>query len=167
VENRCAVEESAMSREALSLEISQVVSRIIGGEPVDTAERGTLLARKYPELGMSGEMIGNAIVSAADMMDMIRRASMPRAQSAPSAGHANGTNGASGKLTLALLPAVARSIEDDLASAIDAEFGGLRTKRVPPRSPNRRGTAAAARNSLARSRRRGAIAALRRALFRH
>jgi len=155
-----------MSREALSLEISQVVSSIIGGEPVDAAERGTLLARKYPELGMSGEMIGEAIVSAADMMDMIKRGSMPRTGSGPSTAP-NGTNGANGKHALALRPAVARSIEDDLASAIDAEFGGFRAKRAPARSPNGRATPAAARNALAKSPRPSAIAALRRALFRH
>ncbi len=155
-----------MSRAALSLEISQVVSRIMGGEPVDAAERGTLLARKYPELGMSGEMIGEAIVSAAGMMDMIRRGSMPRTGPGPSAAP-NATNGANGNHALALLPAVARSIEDDLASAIDAEFGGFRAKRAAARSPNGRATTAAARDALAKSRRQSPIAALRRALFRH
>ena len=50
-----------MSREALSLEISQAVSRVVSGEPVDAAERGAFLAAKYPELGMSGEMISEAI----------------------------------------------------------------------------------------------------------
>ncbi len=68
-----------MSREALSLEISQVVSRVVSGEPIDTAERGLMLALKYPELGMSGEMIGAAIVRAANMVGMIKSAPMPAA----------------------------------------------------------------------------------------
>ena len=52
-----------MSREALSLEISQVVARVVSGEKIDVAEQSIMLALKYPDLGMSGEMIGEAIVT--------------------------------------------------------------------------------------------------------
>jgi hypothetical protein len=79
---RLPYEEPAMSREALSLEISQVVSRVVGGETVDVAERGAVLAQKYPDLGMTGEMIGEAIRRAAGMVGMIRSGGKPPPEAA-------------------------------------------------------------------------------------
>ena len=63
-----------VSREALALDISRVVSRVVSGEPIDTAERGAALAAKYPELGMNAELIGQAIDRAAGMVGLIKTA---------------------------------------------------------------------------------------------
>ena len=66
-----------MSREALSLEIAGVVSRVVRGETIDTAESGAAIAEKYPDIGMSGAQIGQAIERAAGMVGMMRDAPEP------------------------------------------------------------------------------------------
>ncbi|MGH6924020.1 MAG: hypothetical protein ACRED5_09795 [Propylenella sp.] len=60
------------SRAELSLEISRLVSRVVKGEAIDAAASGAELAARFPDAGMSGGMIAEAIVSAAGMMGMIR-----------------------------------------------------------------------------------------------
>ena len=142
-----------MSREALSLDISRVVSRVVSGEPIDTAENGAALAAKYPDLGMSATLISQAIERAAGMVGMIKSAPepvKPRPEltiAAPkSAAITNKGNGhAPARIEVAAvaartveapkaappaLPAAPASssvlsIEDDLAAAIDAEIGNL------------------------------------------
>ncbi len=57
-----------MSSANLSLDIADLVARARGGEPIDTTAKGKELAAKYPDLGMSGELIGRAIARAADML---------------------------------------------------------------------------------------------------
>ena len=57
-----------MSSTELSLDIAELVSRARGGEPIDTTAKGEELAAKYPDLGMSGELIGKAIARAAGML---------------------------------------------------------------------------------------------------
>ena len=57
-----------MSSANLSLDIADLVSRARGGEPIDTTAKGEELAAKYPDLGMSGELIGRAIARAAGML---------------------------------------------------------------------------------------------------
>ena len=54
----------------LSLDIAELVSRARGGEPIDTSAKGEELAAKYPDLGMSGELIGKAIARAAGMLGL-------------------------------------------------------------------------------------------------
>ena len=76
-----------MSREALSLDISRLVARVVAGEPIDTAERGAALAAKYPDLGMSGVLIGQAIDRAVGMVGMIRSAPRPAKRSKESVEH--------------------------------------------------------------------------------
>jgi len=66
-----------VSREALSLEISHLVSRVVKGEPIDIPGTGAALAAKYPDTGMSGMLIGQAIERAAGMVGMIRSAPPP------------------------------------------------------------------------------------------
>ena len=61
-----------MDRAELSIEISRIVSRALNGETIDVAVEGEGLAVKYPGLGMSGQMIADAIASATGMMGMIR-----------------------------------------------------------------------------------------------
>jgi hypothetical protein len=56
----------------LSLEISELVSRALSGGAVDIPTEGEKLSERYRELGMSGEMIGNAIVRALGMVGAIR-----------------------------------------------------------------------------------------------
>ncbi len=163
-----------MSREALSLEISQVVSRVVSGEPIDTAARGLMLAQKYPELGMSGEMISAAIVRAANMVGMIKSAPMPaawpddpapRAAAAISAAPVNGANGEHAKPPP---PVLAQSIEDDLGSEIDAEIGNLLSERAATQPVDGADDQASSETAHANAatRRSGPLAAFRRAFFR-
>lgn len=63
----------ALSSAELSREISQLVSRSLSGETIDTASEGKELAARYPGLGMSGELIGKAIARAAGMMRTVLR----------------------------------------------------------------------------------------------
>jgi hypothetical protein len=73
VEHECGTPEARPdSRAELSLEISRVVSRVLRGEAIDCAEAGEALAARFGELGVSGEMIGEAISRATGMMGMIR-----------------------------------------------------------------------------------------------
>jgi hypothetical protein len=60
------------SRADLSREISRLVSRVVKGEAIDAAQSGAELAARFPDAGMSGEMIAKAIDSAAGMVGMIR-----------------------------------------------------------------------------------------------
>jgi hypothetical protein len=60
-----------LSSAALSLDISGLVKRAMHGEMIDPASEGDELAAKYPELGMSGELIGKAISRAAGMMGVM------------------------------------------------------------------------------------------------
>ncbi len=154
-----------MSREALSLEISQVVSRVVSGEPVDAAERSAHLAQKYPGLGMSGEMISEAIRRAAGMVGMIRKAPMSAAWpqdpvSRPSGADQTmrGSNGA--RAAPSVPPYVGPAIDEDLAAALDAEIGILVSGRVAHVS--RRTDPKALATFGARP-----MAALRRAFFGH
>jgi len=66
-----------VSREALSLDISRLVSKVVSGETIDTAEQGDELAFKYPDLGMTGAQIGQAIERAVGMVGLIRSAPEP------------------------------------------------------------------------------------------
>lgn len=138
-----------MSREALALDISRVVSRVVSGEDIDTAERGAALAAKYPDLGMSGELIGEAIARAAGMVGLIRSAPppqkplvppkpariesaapvMPAAAMHPAVMPSTPVASAPPAPVSASAPAVFLSIDDDLAAAIDAEIGNLVTGR--------------------------------------
>jgi hypothetical protein len=143
VEKLCeTAEEPFVSREALALDISRVVSRVVSGEPIDTAERGAALAAKYPELGMNAELIGQAIDRAANMVGMIKAApappQLPREQSQPVVDTrvdvAEIERLAAPAAPPVHKPAVAPrvlSIDDELAAAIDAEIGNLVTARKP------------------------------------
>lgn len=76
-------EERRAAQAALSLEISRLVARVMRGEPLNTAASGAVLARQFPDAGMSGDMIAQAIENAAGMVGMIR-GDDPRAAAASS-----------------------------------------------------------------------------------
>jgi hypothetical protein len=57
-----------VSSAELSREISRLVVRIVGGEAIDVSAQGAALAARFPELGMSAELIGKAISRAASMV---------------------------------------------------------------------------------------------------
>ena len=61
----------------LSLEISQLVSRALAGEAIDMSAEGDRLAGRFPELGMSGMMIGSAIARSLSMVGAIRSGAGP------------------------------------------------------------------------------------------
>ena len=176
-----------MSREALSLDISRLVSRVVSGEAIDTAERGAALAAKYPELGMTAELIGQAIDRAAGMVGMIRSAPAPEkavreAANSVAASHVEVAEMERPKPAPAVstpapvIPPVALGIDDELAAAIDAEIGNLVTdRRTAPPEPSfaDRPVLGADMAGVRRRQRRpilsepkGPFASLRRALFR-
>ena len=66
-----------MSRAELSLEISRLVSRLLKGESIDLADKAEELAARFPDLGMTADMIGSAIERAATMVDKIRNRPEP------------------------------------------------------------------------------------------
>ena len=146
-----------MSREALALDISRVVSRVVSGEAVDTAERGAALAAKYPDVGMSGESISEAIARAAGMVGMIKSAPPPpKPPPGPRPTPVVVSNTAAAAPTptpptsvadftprqaeqrpespKVAVPAASQEIDDFLAAAIDAEIGDLVSGRRP--APN-------------------------------
>jgi hypothetical protein len=109
---------------------------VVSGETVDIAERGAALAAKYPDVGMSAEMIGQAIERAAGMVGMIKSAPEPKKQALDFTARAPQPAGSNGQAASAPAEApvnapvpiaapLAQSIDDDLASAIDAEIGNL------------------------------------------
>jgi hypothetical protein len=57
-----------VSSAELSREISGLVARVVGGETIDVPAQGAALAARFPELGMSAELIGKAISRAAGMV---------------------------------------------------------------------------------------------------
>ena len=59
-----------MSSAELSIDISRLVSRARSGEAINTSSEGEVLAARYPNLGMSPELIGKAISRAAAMMGL-------------------------------------------------------------------------------------------------
>jgi hypothetical protein len=143
-----------VSREALSLDISRLVSRVVRGESIDIAERGAALAAQYPDLGMSGALIGQAIERAAGMVGMIRDAPepprLPRSLvEAVTPSRTPAVNGeavrpvqmprAPGIVVQATIPVAAQSIDDELAAAIDAEIGNLVSDHAARPSPNTNG----------------------------
>jgi hypothetical protein len=155
-------EEPAMSREALSLEISQVVSRVVSGEQIDVAEQSIMLALKYPDLGMSGEMIGEAITRAASMVGMIKSAPAPVAWPVePTAAKESALAHANGDVDESLAGA-ARAIKDELASTTDAEIGSLIAGQAADTDAKLDGEthAAPAPDAGKKSRRGGPVAAL-------
>jgi hypothetical protein len=189
VDKRWISKGLSLSREALALDISRIVSRVVSGEAVDTVERGAALAAKYPEVGMSGESISEAIARAAGMVGMIKSAPppqrmppLPRAQSvaaaaiaeqaaAPDAGpvaepEVPVVEARSAPPAAPVVPSSAQAFDDLLAAAIDAEIGDLVSGRRPPTNgatPGHDGPAGAhGEPELAR---KGPLAALRRALF--
>ena len=183
----------SLSREALALDISRVVSRVVSGEAVDTVERGAALAAKYPEVGMSGESISEAIARAAGMVGMIKSAPPPSkmppsVRSEPGAAKFGVDPAVAPEIavTAAPLPAIeaqpppraapavpssTQAIDDLLAAAIDAEIGDLVSGRRPPDAPGANGALPATQDAPAEmhpeqgTSRKGPLAALRRALF--
>jgi hypothetical protein len=57
-----------LSSAELSVEIYHLVTRAVGGEPIDVATRSEELAARYPQLGLSAPLIGKAIARAAAMV---------------------------------------------------------------------------------------------------
>ena len=57
-----------MSSADLSVEIYHLVTRAVGGEPIDVAKRSEELAARYAHLGLSAQLIGKAIARAAGMV---------------------------------------------------------------------------------------------------
>jgi hypothetical protein len=132
------VREPAVSREELALEISRVVARLAGGEPIDVAEESGRLSSKYAEVGMSRDMINEAIMRAAGMVGMIKSAPEPDdwpdpAETpllTPPPADLGPSDAAPREEEAAALPVLAESIDDDLAAAIDVEIGNLVTGRA-------------------------------------
>ena len=74
-----------MSSAELSLDISELVSRAVSGETIDAAAEGRSLAARYPDLGMTEELISKAIARAAGMMGVALPGYEPEPALAPPA----------------------------------------------------------------------------------
>ncbi len=161
-----AAEKRPAPQAELSLEISRVVSRVVAGETIDTVARGKELAARFPGAGMSGDMIAEAIVSAAGMVGLIR-----------DGGAAPMSRVAAAREENAALPS-----EEELSTASETELGEFAAGQTPGARPNGNGAAsdekavADSEQPLADTERtqigmrasiaHGALAAVRRALFR-
>lgn len=72
-------ETQPASSTQLSLAISELVARSLRGEAIDMPAEGERLAGRYPDLGMTGDMIGSAIGRAIGMVGSIRNGEDPPA----------------------------------------------------------------------------------------
>ena len=72
-----ASEVNPVSRAELSLEISRLVPRLLKGETIDLAGKAEELAARFPDLGMTAEMISSAIERTTTMVDQIRKRPEP------------------------------------------------------------------------------------------
>ena len=102
-------EERPVPRAALSLEISRLVSRVLSGETLDTAASGDELALRFPDAGMTGDMIAQAIDNAAGMVGMIREGGAPETPK----------TAAGGDQKVSLVD------DESFAAALNAELGEL------------------------------------------
>jgi hypothetical protein len=62
-----------VSSAELSRDIAQLVARSLEGQALDSAAAGAALAAKYPQLGMSADLIGKAIARTASMIELVRK----------------------------------------------------------------------------------------------
>ena len=104
---QAAAEPPPGSSAELALEISRLVARAMRGETIDVASSGEALAARFPDAGMTGEMIAQAIERAAGMVDMIRDG--VELEAAPKNTEASDPN----------------STDAALAAALDAELSDL------------------------------------------
>jgi hypothetical protein len=121
------------------------------GEEVDTAACGAELAGRFPDVGMSGEMIAEAIVSAAGMVGMMRESEAPATAEAEEGD--------------------APSVDDEITAAIDAELDDLVSGQAAESGAATNGTAPDAgpdkpSAGIGGLIGRGAMAAMRRAFSR-
>ena len=114
-------EPQTHSSAELALEISRLVSRALSGETIDTALSGAALAARFPEAGMSGEMIAQAIERATGMVGMIRDGKGADAPNAPETAGAEGSD-------------TEQATDAALAAAIDAELSDLVGAPMPEAS---------------------------------
>jgi hypothetical protein len=153
----------------LVAEIAALVALVLRGEAVDTAAKGEELAARYPLAGMSGPMVGEAIVRATGMVNMIREAPpvapITRSETGGemSAGGVQDAPHGEG-------PPERRdfAIDNAMGAAIEAEIGSFVSTATDPsvgRANGREGGAPSAASLPRSSFASGAAAALRRALF--
>ena len=127
---RGVAEERALSSTALAREISALVSRALGGEAIDIAAQGHALAAKYPELNMSGELIGKAIVRASEMMQAMRNGNDP----APAAAATNSASDSHGAVNGAQPPPVDKN-GDAQSSVQEPQRGAEKTGQARDAAP--------------------------------
>jgi hypothetical protein len=149
-----------LSREALSLEISRVVACLVSGEPIDIAERSAMLALQFPDQGMSGEMIGEAIQRAAGMVGMIKSAPAPADWPAepvvattesgpkpePAASEPDAPEPLDAERAASLRAELAPALEAALASALETTLAASIETEIEKALADRRAAAAASRH---------------------
>jgi hypothetical protein len=149
-----ATRQRSAPQAALSVEISRLVERLLKGETFDIAASGDELAFRFPDAGMTGAMIVDAVGRAAETVGMIREG----AQSDTPAADPE-----------------ASPFDEEIAAAIDAEIGEIVTGQaadapspgdsgaVPGTEGEEAGGPESGRSAFTA---RGAMAAFRRAFFR-
>jgi hypothetical protein len=92
-----------VSSAELSLDISELVSRALGGELIDVVVQSEALASRHANLGMSAELIAKAIARAAGMVGVTLPGAdediIVQAAGAAEAAGPQSTNGFHGELT--------------------------------------------------------------------
>jgi hypothetical protein len=170
-----ASEVNPVSRAELSLEISRLVPRLLKGEAIDLAGKAEELAARFPDLGMTAEMISSAIERTTTMVDQIRKRPEPlqATTAAPDyadttmAASSNGVDHANGDvegMQAIEMPRVASLSEFTFEERPEpAAMNGNGHSAHADETPRANGeTAQPARSRFAS----GAITTLRRALFR-
>jgi hypothetical protein len=150
-----ATRQRSALQAALSVEISRLVERLLKGETFDIAASGDELAFRFPDAGMTGAMIVDAVERAAETVGMIHEGALPDTPAADTE---------------------ASPFDEEIAAAIDSEIGEIVTGQgadTPPSGDSgavpgadggeEAGGPEGGRRAFTA---RGAMAAFRRAFFR-
>ncbi len=132
------------ARAALSIEISRLVARVLAGDTIDRQAEADKLARQFPDAGMSGVMVAQAIDSAAGMVGMMRQDGAAEIEAEADAPKALGDEVAMPQVQL--LPDAVAPVPEDVAAdghgvpssgggepsepAINTDSGGAITRSV-------------------------------------
>ncbi len=142
------------ARAALSIEISRLVARVLADETIDRQAEADRLARLFPGAGMSGEMVAQAIDSAAGMVGMMRQDGAADAEADASAQQEAGDDGIA-MPQAQLLPDADDPVAEDIAADGHAAPSDVGEKPTEPATKTDSGVAIT----------RNVAAAVRRALF--
>lgn len=163
------LEPQSAASAKLAAEIAGLVAQALRGDAVDTAAKGEELAARYPLAGMSGAMVGEAILRATGMVTMIREAPRPAPETTSATGSDEPASNGVGDPVRAGSDTEHAAMDDALGAALEADLSSLvsSANAEPPALVNGRasGVPSAVASEQRGSFASGAAAALRRAFF--